>query len=201
MTDKKAPKTLLLVEVASGKEIRQLPLPGDLARLAFSPDGKLLAVAWGELEQPGSIGIWPIGAGKQRGVLVGHKAMVFAPWPFPPTARNSASGGYDHALRLWDLDTGKENQPALTLPSPVYQVAFTRDGKTVVSRAFENQIRLWDVDSWKERVTEGPEWGIGAFAYSPDGKVVAAPSFNRIWLWETATGKALRTLGPAKWTR
>jgi RNA polymerase sigma factor (sigma-70 family) len=197
-TRKDAPQTVLLIDVATGNEIRQLPLPGELTRLAFSADGKLLAAGWGELEKPCSIGIWELESGKQRGMLVGHKASVFA-LAFSPDGKQLASGGYDHTLRLWDLGTYKESQPPHTLRTPVYQVAFTKDGKTLVLRAFEHQVRLWDVATWKERVTDGPAWGLGTFAYSPDGKLLAAPSFNRIWIWEAATGKLLRTLEAAQW--
>jgi WD40 repeat protein len=112
-----------------------------------------------------------------------------------------ASGGYDKTLRLWDLDNYKECRPTLLMRTPVYQVAFTKDSKTLISRAFEHQVRLWDVTTWKEHaIAEGPSWGIGSFAYSPDGKTVAAPSFDRILLWEAATGKVLRSLDAAKWS-
>src|SRR5207248_3702619 len=89
-TRKDSPKILRLVDVQAGDEVRQLPLPAELARLAFSPDGKLLAAACGELEQPGSINIWEIEGGRRRGTLAGHTAMVFA-LAFSPDGKVLAS--------------------------------------------------------------------------------------------------------------
>jgi WD40 repeat protein len=85
--------------------------------------------------------------------------------------------------------------------SPVKALAFSRDGKLVISGG-KDGVRLWDAATGKE-VRRLGSW-VQATAVSPDGALVAAackdgpapPSRPRdkeetIHLWETTTGKAL----------
>src|SRR5260370_31342119 len=54
--------TILVTEVATGKEVRSFPVGAAITALAFSPDGKRLA-----LSQPGRpSSIWDIDAGKEQ---------------------------------------------------------------------------------------------------------------------------------------
>jgi WD40 repeat protein len=100
---------------------------------------------------------------------------------------------------------------------PVTYVAFTADGKAVLTASRDNVIRLWDRATGKEirRFTAkavpapvGVPGGMGAMggfysggvgesrvALSKDGKVVAAIVGNAvIQLWEVETGKEIRQL-------
>jgi RNA polymerase sigma factor (sigma-70 family) len=187
-------KILRLWDLAANKEVRQLSHPAAVSRVAFAADGKTLAVAFAaEVDQPGQIALWDVD-GKQIGTLAGHQAQVFA-LAFAPDGKTLASGGYDKTLRLWDLETRKELHKHQSLPTPIYQLSFNRDGKTLTSRGAENHVRLWDVPAWRQRpMADGAEWSIGSLAYSADGKFVAAPSSERIWVWDTATSKVVRKL-------
>jgi len=86
---------------------------------------------------------------------------------------------------------------------PVSFVAFTPDGKSVVSGSGgarfgggwlgDNTLRVWDVASGKELRRLEPVMGmlLGA-AFSPDGKTLAgwlAGEGNPVQLWDVATGK------------
>ncbi|HEY7315458.1 MAG TPA: sigma-70 family RNA polymerase sigma factor [Gemmataceae bacterium] len=192
---KKGSETLLhLLDAESGKEIRQLSHSATVGRVAFSPDGKRLAVAGGKIGQPKRIAVCDLGSGEEVGSLAGHTDAVFA-LTFSPDGKRLASGGYDKSIRIWDLASKKEVHPAHHLRTPVYLLTFSRDGKTLISRGAENHVRVWDVATWRERLlTDGPGWAIASVAYSPDGKLVATASSNTIWLWSTSTGKLSRTL-------
>ncbi len=186
-------KILRLLDAATGKEVRQLTHPADTGSMVFAPDGKTLAVSCGKIGQPGRITLWEVESGKELATLAGLKDAVFA-FAFSPDGKLLASGGYDRTIRLWDVNSRKKLHETHRLSNPFYGLTFSRDSKTLISRGPENHVRLWDVATWRERVPDdGPEWGITAVAYSPDGKLAASASNNRIWLWETATGKVLRT--------
>ncbi|WP_433524224.1 TIR domain-containing protein [Nocardia pseudovaccinii] len=76
--------------------------------------------------------------------------------------------------------------------SDVSAVAFSSDGKRVVSGGNEGTIQLWDAAT-RHRVV--PPSGVGAvksLAFSPDGqRVVSGNSDGTIRLWDTATGKQI----------
>jgi hypothetical protein len=76
---------------------------------AFSPDGRLAARGHGEV-----IKIWDVATGQERGELVGHTAAVNSV-QFSPDGRSLLSGGGDGAVRLWNLQTGKEQAAFIAL--------------------------------------------------------------------------------------
>lgn len=65
---------------------------------------------------------------------------------FSHDGRMLVSGGEDHTLRLWDVQTGAELMPPLLgHTSGVWAVAFTPDGRRVVSGSADTRVRIWEV--------------------------------------------------------
>jgi len=190
---------LHVLGATTGKEVRQLNHSDTAGVMAFSPDGKTLAVAsgtTGTVRQPGRITLWEVESGKEIGTLVGHSDAVYA-LAFSPDGKRLASAGYGKKIRLWDLASQKAIGEPLRLSTPVYGLAFNGDGKTLLCSGFDNHVHLWDVATGRERFpVNGPSGAIAAIAYSPDGKRMATASSNKIWLWEPDSGKVLRTLEP-----
>jgi WD40 repeat protein len=75
-------------------------------------------------------------------------------------------------------------------------VAYSPDGKTLVSGSEDRTIRVWDVRSGQERSTlRGHTDGVTSVAFSPDGKTLASASKDRtVKLWDAQTGKERATL-------
>ncbi len=102
-------------------------------------------------------------------------------------------------VRVWDGASDRE-QAKLDQPDWVLALAFTPDGRRLVSAAFDPPsrfpIRLWEVASgsevWRHVETE---YATVALAVSPDGGVIAAGGTDGlIRLWDLATRKELRKL-------
>jgi WD40 repeat protein len=96
--------TLFVEETASGKELFRLRVPGGWqARVAFSPNGKVLAVA----EPDGAIRLLDAATGKERRALRGHQGAVRA-LAFSPDGKALASGSMDTTIFIWDVkDTAR----------------------------------------------------------------------------------------------
>src|SRR5207253_298330 len=71
--------------------------------VAFSPDGKTLAMA----SREGSVLLWDVVGGKLLERLKGHSSAVGAV-TFSPDGRTLATGGGDQTVRLWNVQTRRE---------------------------------------------------------------------------------------------
>ncbi len=199
VTAKEADKAILLLDVATGRQIGRLNHAGIVFRAVFSADGKTLAVSTDAPETSVKIVLWERDGGKELGTLTSHEAAVFA-LAFSPDGKYLASGEFLASgesavtLRLWDLGTRKELHKARCSDGTIYQLRFSRDGKALFLCDIENHIRRWDVASWGERPTDGPRGAIVSVAYSPDGRLIASASEEIVWVWDAVTGEVVRKL-------
>jgi WD40 repeat protein len=104
-----------LWDAASGKQVRQIDGPAadnnQLAAIgfvmsgappAFSRDGRLLAIGWGD----GNIDVWDMQTGKRAQQLKGHQLPPTS-LAFAPNGKALASAGMDGRVLWWDATTGK----------------------------------------------------------------------------------------------
>ncbi|MCI0465046.1 MAG: WD40 repeat domain-containing protein [Gemmataceae bacterium] len=172
--------------------------------VAFSPDGKTLASA----SYDGTLKWWDVTSGKERTTFQGHTGCV-GTVAFNADGKTLASAimgspiltADNNTIKLWDVTTGKERAILKGHTDMVYAVAFSPDGKTLASASRDETVKLWHVATGKERATfqahteadkesREPVYSVMSVAFSPDGKTLAAASYDlTVKVWDVATGK------------
>jgi WD40 repeat protein len=135
--------------------------------VAFSPNGRWLATG----DQGKKVKVWDIDAKR-----AGHPVHdLQGPHPdgilsvaFSPDSKLLASAGWGGIVRVWDMATGKEGPQFKDHDCLIYSVAFSPDGRYLVSGL-------------------EPHHGapITSVAFSPDGNLLASASGDwEVWVWE-----------------
>src|SRR5437868_3936868 len=126
-------------------------------RLAFSPDGRLLATA---TFHTNTIKLWEPATGRELRDLStgGQNTISLSPvFAFSPDSRLLAAAGGSNSVKVWDLITGREIQTLAGVQASfmgalgVTYVAFTADGRKLVT--VSDAIRVWDTSGWREATT------------------------------------------------
>ncbi len=122
---------------------RRPPGPRPSAAIAFSPDGKLVAAALGNL-----VDIWEIPGGQRKWSPEGHDGPV-ARVAYSPDGKSLATADWNGTIRLWNSLSGQMKWEATGPPCQVLQLSFSPDGTTVASVTVEGSYCEWDVGTGK----------------------------------------------------
>jgi WD40 repeat protein len=189
-----------LWDVATGKEqstFTPVEKKSLVSSLAFSPDGKTLAISTYFIDDSGvkyagvAVLLWDMKTSQVKTTLKGHTSPVKS-LAFSPDSKTLASGG-DTTVGVWDVATGKELATLKGYVKDSASVAFSPNGKTLALGGREDKtIKLWDVATGKEQSTlEGHTAPVMSVAFSPDGKSLVSSGDTTIRWWDIATGKEL----------
>ncbi len=171
--------------------------------LAFSPDGKTLAEgvsfpSSGGSPAPGEIWMWDVGQRPYiKRSVIKEVRKVPRSLAFSPDGGRLAFGDGDVA-RVIEVGTGKAVGSFEGHSSFVVTVAFTPDGKRILSGGYDNVIRLWDATTMEEACRfDGHSGYVEQVAISPDGRRAASCGHDKtVRLWNIPAASSNRTTPP-----
>jgi WD40 repeat protein/Flp pilus assembly protein TadD len=183
--------TAKLWEVATGQVRDTFATPGGyVSAVAFSPDGKTVAVGEHhpfQARPTGQVKLLDLATRKRHSWHVPGGAFAVA---FSPDGTTLAVAGSTFSVSLWDAG-GQLRNNYYTTSGRTYTVAFSPDGRTLASGHYDANVRLWDTsDPLMPRTLKAHTGDVNAAAFSPDGRTLATSGKDRlVRLWDLTTGR------------
>jgi WD40 repeat protein len=149
-------ETARLWDANTGKELRQFVahpdndrhIPYQVRSAVFSPEGRHVVVV-NYLETQ----LWDVASDKQLWVVEGHYQTA----DFSPDGRYLLVGGHDPGFAyLLDAPTGKELRQFAGHTGNIESVAFSLDGRSVLTGSEDGTARMWDAGNGKNLLTLKP---------------------------------------------
>jgi WD40 repeat protein len=164
--------------------------------VAFSPDGKFLLTA----SRDKTAKVWDLKAKESVATFPDHQNGVYAV-AITPDGKYGISAGEDNNVRYWEATDaakkiGKQVRTGGGHGKAVFRIATHADAKTplLATCSADGTVRLWNpVNGGALKTLSGHTDWVYAVALSPDGKRVAAGSWNgEVRVWETASGNLVK---------
>jgi WD40 repeat protein len=133
--------------------------------VAFSPDGKHLAVAEGKM-----LCVWDINTLKEN-ILEGHASSIASIAWSPDSEWIVTANQKENAARLWNRST-LEGKLLEGHSAPITSIGFSPRSNHILTGSHDKAVRLWDTATAQSRILKEYKGPINGFRWAPDGRYV-----------------------------
>jgi WD40 repeat protein len=179
-----------IYDLATGTQVQELAgHQGEIWGVGFLPDGKR-ALSGGKDK---SLRLWDLQTGKQLALFEGMEAVRFL--AVSPDGLTVAVGhwpqGGKGALTLWDVEKRQQIRDFPGHTRDVTSIAFSPDGKRLLSSSLDHTVRIWDIASGKELRRFACPSTIECAAFADGGRRVLCGGDHVLQLWDVEQGNRI----------
>ena len=169
-------------------------------QVAFSPNGKLLAIAvdpngvdgFFDQRRTGEVQLWDVDSRRRVGRAITPRAGSVLSLAFSPDGTLLATGSYRGRLDLWDVATRSRRGKSMKVKDDGFpSVAFDRSGRLVAAGGGIGPVRVWRVADQRPAYPplSGHTSTVTGTAFDPSGTFLASSSLlGATRLWDADTG-------------
>lgn len=186
---------ICLWDTATGAEVRQFGVrPSEVASLAISRDGKLLASGGNDA----LVRLWDVRSGNPSPSFDGHRVAAES-LAFHPDGTTLFSGGWE-GIFVWDVKACKLVRRIGDESTSTRSMSLSANGGTLASAHCAN-VQIWDTGTGKQlhRFLGSDDDYVLDVALAPDSSLVALQRWSGlVQLGDPATGKMVHQFRPGR---
>jgi WD40 repeat protein/DNA-binding SARP family transcriptional activator/tRNA A-37 threonylcarbamoyl transferase component Bud32 len=178
-----------VMDLTTGRTIREITVVQGPGRTSFSPDGKQIAI--GSFYEPVAA-VVDVRSGAQVFTLSGHKASV-SDVAYSPDGRWIATASVDGSARIWEAETGRPRFRLSGHTAGVFAVDWSPDSTRLITGSLDGTAKVWRItDDGATALlsvsSQGTRSGVVGVAFSPDGdRVMTGDSgITAVEVWDVS---------------